>query len=496
MSRPALLPVECRMPSGSGFRFGPFRLDPRGRFLLRDETAIPLQPRLFNLLEALVSRPGELLAKDELIAIGWPHHAVSDNSLAQAISRLRATLDPSDPERYIATVPRLGYRFVISVARDEQGLSDAELDALMAPHLALLDGRTMLETLVTERVDAAVTLFARVVETAPDNALAHVGLANAYILRFHGTRSADAPDEHALRASVRHALEARRLAPALAEAWATYGFVVDATGDRRRAIGAVVEAIRLEPDHWAHHLRLAWCSWGEQRLRAARRTLQLRRGLAVAHWLIATVHVARNELDLAERELDPALEAMASAGPSGFSGAAIHWLKGLLCLARGADEEALTHFDRERELEPLHHLFSRECCAAAWYAAAALHERRGDPTAACSALQEALTRVPRHPMAHATLRVLRAGTAGGPSADTESDGGAMPVDDAMARALLLERSGRPDEAAGLVASALASAPGGGAGWLLPIDPSLNVQRDPARWRTALTTLHERTTTWG
>ena len=72
----------------------------------------------------------------------------------------------------------------------------------------------------------------------------------------------------------------------------------------------------LEPDNWRHHFRLSLVSWGEARLRAARRTLALLPGLPLAHWLAATVHVARQNLDEAERELRAGIESM-QATPRG-----------------------------------------------------------------------------------------------------------------------------------------------------------------------------------
>ena len=503
------------MPSGVGFRFGPFRLDPQGRRLLRDDDVMALQPLLADLLLALVSRPGVLLTKDELIKVGWPTHSVADNNLAQAISRIRVVLDANEPERYIQTVIRRGYRFIAPVTQDGHGLSDAELDEMMAPHVALLDGRAMLETLESDRIDRAIALFTQLVERDSSNALHHIGLANAYVLHFEATHSAAAPDVDALRKAVVHSREARRLAPALGEAWATYGFVIDRTGDRRAALGALIQATTLEPDNWAHHLRLAWCSWGERRLRAARRTLELRRGLAAAHWLIATVYAARSELVLAERELDAALAAMTASSGSGFSGAAVYWLKGLLCLARGAEDEAMIFFDRELALEPRRHLYGRECCASAWYAKGGVHMRRDALDAAQAAFAETLSRVPGHVMARMGMQIVDsrrghieatnitadiAAAQRGDSLSPESGNGAgdappMSIDRAMACAARLAFSGNAADGASLLTSALAAAAPGNAGWLLPIDPLLDVQRHPEVWTTAVTVLHERTFVW-
>ena len=80
-------------------------------------------------------------------------------------------------------------------------------------------------------------------------------------------------------------LRRRSTLPQSAEAWATLGFVLDRTGDHVDAVAASRRAVTLEPDNWRHHFRLAFVTWGEERLRAARRTLALFPGFPLAHWL-------------------------------------------------------------------------------------------------------------------------------------------------------------------------------------------------------------------
>src|SRR5438876_468698 len=102
------------MPEGKHFyEFGPFRLDPAERQLLRNNQTVPLAPKAFDTLLLLVENSGHLLTKDELMKRLWPETFVEEANLAQNISAIRRALDDKNGGRhYIETVPKGGYRFV------------------------------------------------------------------------------------------------------------------------------------------------------------------------------------------------------------------------------------------------------------------------------------------------------------------------------------------------------------------------------------------------
>src|SRR5262249_10523355 len=131
---------------------------------------------------------------------------------------------------------------------------------------------------------------------------------NACVMQFETTRADPLPDRAALALAAQHAREACRLDPQFGEAWATLAFVLGRTGDHVDALAAAKRAVTLEPDNWRHHCRLAFVGWGEERLRASRRTLALLPNFPLAHWLAATVYVARQLPQDAERELMAAVE--------------------------------------------------------------------------------------------------------------------------------------------------------------------------------------------
>src|SRR5262245_52492881 len=107
------------------YEFGPFRLDAAELLLLRDGEAVPLTPKAFDLLLALVERHGHLLEKEELLKTIWPATFVEETNLASNISQLRKALgDGENGHRYIETAPKRGYRFVAVVR--ELGVEGSE----------------------------------------------------------------------------------------------------------------------------------------------------------------------------------------------------------------------------------------------------------------------------------------------------------------------------------------------------------------------------------
>ena len=474
------------------YSFDAFELDSLARRLTREGEVIALPERHFDVLLQLVSNPGAVLSKDALVEAVWHDVAVTDNSLEQAISALRRSLGG---QGYIETVPRRGYRFTASVARSVVRESDAALDELLAPHRAWIEGRAAIETLEREQIVRARAAFERVLNSVPDQPVGHIGLANACVLQFETTRADSTPDKDALARAAHHAREACRFDPQAAEAWATLGFVLDRTGNHVDAVAATRRAVTLEPDNWRHHFRHAFVTWGEERLRAARRTLALFPSFPLAHWLAATVLVARQVLDEAERELVAGASVQdGQSAHSPFSAVALHWLLGLVYLAKGNEERALAEFARELSFEGAGHLYARECCANTWYAIGAVHLRHGRMADANAAFQQSLARLPSHPLAsiglHATGAAPRTASVGAsrPSAGVTA---LANVDFAMCQAASLAVSGNRAEAARVIDNALSGAAPGSAGWVMPVEPLLNVAADPPAWALALTRLRTR-----
>jgi DNA-binding winged helix-turn-helix (wHTH) protein len=115
------------------YEFGPFRLEVDERRLWCDGAVVPLTPKAFDLLLALVAQPGHLLEKETLLKTLWPDSFVEENNLADNISKLRKALgEGENGQRFIETVPRRGYRFVAEV-KSLSGASTAPAAAAESP---------------------------------------------------------------------------------------------------------------------------------------------------------------------------------------------------------------------------------------------------------------------------------------------------------------------------------------------------------------------------
>jgi len=98
------------------YNFGSFHIDTRERLLLRNGEPVPLPPKVYDTLLALVESSGHIIEKEKLMKIVWPDTFVEDANLTVNISALRKALGEGVSEhQYIETVPRRGYRFVSPV---------------------------------------------------------------------------------------------------------------------------------------------------------------------------------------------------------------------------------------------------------------------------------------------------------------------------------------------------------------------------------------------
>jgi TolB-like protein/DNA-binding winged helix-turn-helix (wHTH) protein/Tfp pilus assembly protein PilF len=114
------------------FEFGPYRLEPSTRRLLRGGAPVSLTPKAFDTLLALIERRDRVVEKAELMKLVWPASFVEESNLSQTIFVLRKTLgEAPDGRPFIDTVPRRGYRFA-AVVREDTGTEDVTAPPVVA----------------------------------------------------------------------------------------------------------------------------------------------------------------------------------------------------------------------------------------------------------------------------------------------------------------------------------------------------------------------------
>ena len=121
--------VKATSKRSSCLRFGQFGLDLSEEKLLKRGLPVRLENQPFQILAALLDRPGELVSREELCANLWPDgtYVDFDEGLNTAVKKLRYALGDS-PENpvFIETVPRRGYRFIAPVQKNEDGTQPLE----------------------------------------------------------------------------------------------------------------------------------------------------------------------------------------------------------------------------------------------------------------------------------------------------------------------------------------------------------------------------------
>ena len=98
-------------------RFGPFEVNLRTGELRKRGIRIALQEQPLRILSALLDASGDIVTRQELCRRLWPDGTFVDfeHSLNAAVRRLRVALgDEADIPRFVETVPRRGYRFLMA----------------------------------------------------------------------------------------------------------------------------------------------------------------------------------------------------------------------------------------------------------------------------------------------------------------------------------------------------------------------------------------------
>ena len=119
------------------FRVGDWVVEQAAGQISRDGTSVKLEPKVIDVLSYLASHQGELVTRDDLERDVWKGALVGYDSITTAVIKLRKALtDDARKPRYIATVPKRGYRMIAAV----QDLADGEGEAKTSEAMEVISG--------------------------------------------------------------------------------------------------------------------------------------------------------------------------------------------------------------------------------------------------------------------------------------------------------------------------------------------------------------------
>ena len=274
--------------------------------------------------------------------------------------------------------------------------SSGDTSSLDAYH-AFTEGRVKLESLDSALVPAAIADFERAMAIDPRYAGAYVGLANAHFWQYETSRARNQPDGALLARAIDYVRRAIELERDLAEAHATLAFLLMSARRAPEALVAARRAVALEPGYWGNQFRLAHAAWGAERLQALARAMDMYPDFPFVHFEASMVHIARGDTDQAElvlREGTIVQDRQADLKQR-YPAKGLHWLLGLVRLARGDVAEAHTEFQREIASGP-GQLYAPEFAMNAHDGAGFASLRDGNGKAAAAEFRSALALFPEH----------------------------------------------------------------------------------------------------
>lgn len=104
------------LSSGRYIHLGPFQIDQQRQEITRNGERLKLQGKVYQVLMALLEKPGEVVTRDEIRQKLWPAetHVNYDANVNTTVNKLRLALgDSSDKPIYIETIPRKGYCLLV-----------------------------------------------------------------------------------------------------------------------------------------------------------------------------------------------------------------------------------------------------------------------------------------------------------------------------------------------------------------------------------------------
>ncbi|MGD8276011.1 MAG: winged helix-turn-helix domain-containing tetratricopeptide repeat protein [Thiohalocapsa sp.] len=114
--------IPVTRASSASFQVGDWLVDPPAGQITKGERAVKLEPKVMDVLSYLALRPGELVTREDLERDVWMGAVVGYDSITTAVIKLRKALDDDARQpRYIATIPKRGYRLIAEVQEPTPG---------------------------------------------------------------------------------------------------------------------------------------------------------------------------------------------------------------------------------------------------------------------------------------------------------------------------------------------------------------------------------------
>jgi DNA-binding winged helix-turn-helix (wHTH) protein len=117
-------------------RFGQFQVDLQREELFKEGSRVRIPSKVFQVLMALMERPGEIVTRENLRARLWPGGTFVnyDANVNTTVNKLRLALgDSPDKPMYVETIPRQGYCFLGNIERGHELLRTSGLLMMAAP---------------------------------------------------------------------------------------------------------------------------------------------------------------------------------------------------------------------------------------------------------------------------------------------------------------------------------------------------------------------------
>jgi DNA-binding winged helix-turn-helix (wHTH) protein/Flp pilus assembly protein TadD len=229
------------MTSTREFELGDLRVVPARGVVIRDGHETRLEPKQMDLLLLFAGSASRVIGKDEIIAAVWEGRAIGDDTLAAAISRLRAALGESASRRFIETLPKRGYRLLVapSLAGTERSGTRDTAANLVAK------GRDALRIPLGPSLAQARAYFEGAIRADARNAEAQAGLADALLTQLMVGQNSDASLASMAKAASQASVV---IDDSLAPGWSALGFAtLIADRDFAAADLALSRAIALAP---------------------------------------------------------------------------------------------------------------------------------------------------------------------------------------------------------------------------------------------------------